>query len=108
MSEPLSIAKDKKAPVVLKTPEQEYNEFLAVVQNYERQNPVKFALKKEALMGKLAILESRLPVSDEQKAAKEAAKEAEKAAKEAEKAAAKEADKAARAAAKEAEKANKK
>lgn len=105
MSQPLSIVKDKKAPIVLKTPQEEYQEFAEVVANYERQNPVKFSQKKEALMGKLELLKSRLPMTDEEKAAKEAAKEAEKAAKEAEKAAAKEAEKAAKAAAKEAAKA---
>lgn len=105
MLEPLSIAKDKKAPVVLKSPEQEYQEFAEIVANYERQNPVKFESKKEALLGKLELLKSRLPKTAEQKAAEEATKEAEKAAKEAEKAAAKEAEKVAKAAAKEAAKA---
>lgn len=47
-----------ETPVVeetIKTSE-EYNKFLSIIENYKKQNPVKFELKKEALLAKLETL----------------------------------------------------
>ena len=52
----IEIRKDEKEPVVVPTQSQLVKEFKAIIEAYKEQNPVKYAMKKDALEAKLKSL----------------------------------------------------
>ena len=47
---------DEKEPIVEKPKSVQYAEFKAIIENYKKQNPVKYEAKKDALNEKLNSL----------------------------------------------------